>query len=397
MEEKEIAKSVRENSLSGEFLQSNEWLRFQESVGRKTFHLSGENFWANIIEHKLPIAGKYFYVPRGPILKISNLKFQISNQDQISNVQISKEIQELVALAKKNSAGWIRIDPETEEILAEIKKWTSNVHNGHLMSRNISIARAPHDMQPKEIFVINITKSEEELLAEMKAKTRYNIKLSQKHNVLVKVISNDKIQTSNQIQISNDQIEVRKYVDEFLRLTAVMAKRQGIVAHPGSYYRKMLEIIPGDILKLYVAEFDGRVIATNLVVFYGGTCTYLHGASDDDSRSVMAPYLLQWQQICDAKKAGCVRYNFGGVKNPPHPNPLLSKERGQNAENSPSPYQGEGGRRPDEVNSWSGITKFKLGFSPKTLPTIFPGSYDIIINSKKYWIYRTLQKLKGIF
>jgi lipid II:glycine glycyltransferase (peptidoglycan interpeptide bridge formation enzyme) len=355
------------NSPTGEFLQSEDWRKFQESVGRKTFHSEGENFWANIILHTLPVVGNYFYIPHGPIF---NFQFSIFNQDQSFNDKISKQIQGLVDLAKENNAGWIRIDPGNAEILENIRKNTKH-----------KIVKAPHDMQPKEIFVIDIMKSEEELLAEMKPKTRYNIRLAEKKGI--------SLRTTNQYEYTNGDI------DEFLRLTAVMAKRQGIVAHPAEYYRKMFEFIPGDILKLYVAQYEGKVIAANLVVFYGDTCIYLHGASDDNFRSVMAPYLLQWEQIKDAKKAGCTRYDFGGVKNPPHPDPLLSKERGQNSEDSPSPYQGEGGRRPDEVNSWSGITKFKLGFSPKNLPTIFPGSYDVIVNPLKYQAYRFMQKIKS--
>ncbi len=350
--------------MAKEFLQSSEWKNFQASVGRKTFNIptspqpspyKGEGefgFHANIIEHELAIVGKYFYIPRGPIM----------------SVEAKFDFNELINLAKKNKAGWIRIEPKNEELLEIIKK---NI--------KYKIQKSPHDVQPKEIFVIDIAKSEEELLAEMKPKTRYNIKLAEKKGL--KIFNN------------NDE----KYIKEFLRLTKIMAKRQGINPHAENYYRKMLETIPGDILKLYFAQYQGKIIAANLVIFFDKTCIYLHGASDDNFRNVMAPYLLQWKQICDAKKAGCVQYDFGGVKNSPHPNPLLSKERGRNAEESPSPYQGEGGRRPDEVNSWQGITKFKLGFSPKTALTIFPGSYDIIVDNKKYLVYKILQKLKNIF
>jgi lipid II:glycine glycyltransferase (peptidoglycan interpeptide bridge formation enzyme) len=324
--------SIQNNSPAGEFLQSSFWRKFQESVGRKVYFSASENFSASIIEHNLPIAGKYFYIPRGPMLKSSNLKFQISSQDQISNDKISKKIQKLVSLAENNNAGWIRIDPKDEKFLGVIK---NNI--------KYKIRKASHDMQPKEIFVVDISKSEKDLLAEMKPKTRYNIRLAEKKGV----------------KIFCDKSE--KNIAEFLRLTQVMAKRNGIVAHPESYYKKMFENISGDVLKLYVAEYEGKIIAANLVIFYGETCVYLHGASDDACRSVMAPYLLQWQQIRDAKKSGCIKYDFGGVS----------------------------------FGKWQGITKFKLGFSPKTLPTIFPGSYDIVINRKKYWLYRTIQKIKA--
>ncbi len=305
----------KNNFMAEEFLQSKIWRQFQESVGRKTFQLKSGDFEISIIQHILPLIGKYFYIPRG--LKLYDL-----------------DVEKIIKLAKKNNAGWIRIEPETEASLAMIGKNTK-----------CKISKAPHDMQPKEIFVIDIAKSEEELLAEMKPKTRYNIRLAEKKGV--KIFS----------------VKDEKTIAEFLRLTRIMAKRQKIKTHSENYYHKMLEIISDNILKLYVAEYEGKIIVANLVVFYDSACIYLHGASDDNYRSVMAPYLLQWRQICDAKRANCVKYDFGGIS---------------------------------EIK-WQGISRFKRGFSPKTSSTVFPGSYDVIVNNKKYAIYRILQKLKTIF
>lgn len=338
---------IQLNSPDGGFLQSGDWREFQKKVGRKTFNVSSADFWANIIEHKLPVVGKYFYVPRGPVFEISNNKSQTS-----------KAIQELLDLAKSEKIGWIRIDPATGEILKMISAWTLDVPNafGHRLSMK-SIKKAPHDMQPKEIFMIDIDKSEDQLLAEMKSKTRYNIKLAQKKGVEARVVPDD---------------QREKYSSEFIRLTKIMAERQKITPHPKEYYHQMLETIPSDILKLYVAEFEGEVVATNIVAFYGETATYLHGASDDRYKNLMAPYLLQWRQIQDAKKIGCKKYDFGGIK-------TKKVERGE-----------------WNVDSWQGITRFKIGFSPKTVPTKFPGSYDLIINRSKYFLYRSVQKLKRV-
>lgn len=309
-----------------DFLQSDEWRKFQESVGRKTYNIADENFFCNIIEHNLPIVGKYFYIPRGPVVS----KQGANNKERIG---------ELITLAKDNNAGWIRIEPATDEILDNIRRNTSS-----------KITKAPHDMQPKELFIIDITKPEEQLLSEMKSKTRYNIKVAKKHNVTV---------TSEQGAGNNENII------EFLRLTKIMAKRQGIATHSEEYYRAMCE--KSSCIKIYTAKYQGKIVAANLVVFFGNMCTYLHGASDDSYRNVMAPYLLQWQQILDAKAASCERYDFGGVK-----------------------INSTGGR------SWAGVTRFKQGFSPNTKPTEFPGSYDIIISPVKYWLYRTIQRSKSI-
>jgi lipid II:glycine glycyltransferase (peptidoglycan interpeptide bridge formation enzyme) len=293
-----------------DFLQSEEWRQFQEAAGRRTFLVSDKNFRASIIEHQLPIVGKYFYIPRG---------------------DISGAAEAIINLAKEEKASWIRIDTDYK-------------------NSDYKIVKAPHDMQPKEVFVIDIGKNEEQLLGEMKAKTRYNIRLAEKKGVMTRIVDRG----------SHNE----KYFGEFLRLVKITAQRDGITPHPDEYYRKMFEIIPGDILKLYIAEFGGKIIAANLVIFYGGTTTYLHGASDNEFRNAMAPYLLQWRQIQEAKKVGCTRYDFGGVKT-------------------------------NGDSSWAGITKFKTGFSPATQPFEFSGSYDIVISSMKYNVYRIMQRIKS--
>jgi len=338
---------IESNSPDGGFLQSEYWKKFQEAWGRRTYNLSenGEDgeliAHANIIEHKLPVAGKYFYVPRGPVLKIFNFQFSIFKQF----------LNDLIFNAQKNNAGWIRIEPANDEILNSIKD---------NLPENIKIKKSAVDMQSRDILVMDILGDEKDILAGMKQKTRYNIRLAGKKGV--------KVFTSRE----------EKYINGFCSLIQITAKRDKITSHPKSYYRKMFETIPGDVLKLYIAEYEGKIIAANLVLFFGKMATYMHGASDNGHRSVMAPYLLQWQQMVDARKAGCERYDFGGIKIQPHPGPLLVKER-------------------EAKNSWSGITKFKQGFAPDINPIQFPGSYDIILKPAKYNLYRALQKIKRIF
>ena len=337
-----------------EFLQSAQWRKFQENVGRKTFHLEGEDFSASIVEHSLPLVGKYWYVPKGPIFSYHPELVSGSSSDNTGDLkpgipdQVRNDINSLIELAKKENAGWIRIEPENEEILKSIQE-------------NIAekVIRSPHDMQPKEVFVLDILKETEILLAEMKPKTRYNIKLAQKKGVSLRI--------TNKYECTNGEI-----IEAFLKLTKEMAVRNGITAHPEQYYRKMIETLPIEMLKIYVAEYENKIIAANLVLFYGKTVTYLHGASGNEHRNVMAPFLLQWQAILDAKEMGYERYDFGGVK---------STSNNQQSENN--------------KNTWEGITTFKFGFSLNTQPIEFPGSYDIVINSRKYGTYRVLQKVKG--
>ncbi|EKD58313.1 MAG: methicillin resistance protein [uncultured bacterium] len=343
-EEKTTIESGQKNFQTEDFLQSSHWRKFQESAGKRVFEIKDDHFSAGLIEHTLPIVGRYLYVPRGPIFP--NFKSQNTNSNQNSDDKnkVSSGIREIVALAKRENAGWIRIEPTGDEFLDLIKN-----------SIQEKVLRAPHDMQPKEIFVIDIKKTPEQLLGEMKAKTRYNIGLAKKKGV--KIIA------------SSEKTEKEKHLEVFLALTNEMAQRQGIATHGEIYYRKMIESFPVEMLKIYVAEYEGKIIAANLVLFYGKHATYLHGASGNNHRNVMAPFLLQWQAILDAKERGCKTYDFGGVQTP--------------------------SAKHQKHSDLVGVTKFKLGFSPLTKPIEFPGSYDIVINPRAHALYRGLQIAKS--
>jgi len=333
-----LDKTLNQTVQGKDFLQSSEWREFQESVGKKVFNIHRDGFDASTIEHELLLVGKYFYVPRGPIFSTKVEK--IPNQPLISNNKIENTgFWKLIELAKEKKAGWIRVDITNKKILELIQ--------GLIQGFDLKIIKAPHDMQPRQIFKIDISKGEEELLAEMKPKTRYNIRLADRKGVIIK--------------------EGKEYIDEFLRLVKLTSKRQGIVPHSDDYYRKMIDI---QNVKLCVAEFEGKIIAANLMFFYGETITYLHGASDNNYRNVMAPFLLQWQAILDAKKKGCLFYDFGGIKT-------------QNTKHKTQ-------------NNWAGITRFKLSFSKDTSPLDFLGSYDIVISPFRYAIYRFLQRIKSV-
>lgn len=314
--------------MNTEFLQSPEWLRLQEATGKSVVPFGEEGFLANGIVHTLPLVGQYLYVPRGPIFE--NAKLQIPN--------VKKEISDLMTLAKQKQMRWVRIEPETEEMIEVIKQAVP-----------YRVVRAPHDMQPREVFKIDIASlTEDELLAKMKSKTRYNIRLAEKRGVRI--------------------LETRdgKHIAAFLDLITATTVRKGISAHPRDYYEQFFQTLPERMCRLFVAEYDGKIIAGNMVIFYGDTVTYLHGGTGDIHRDAMAPYLLQWEQIKTAKKEGYHFYDFGGIKSE------------------------------DADSSWRGITTFKRGFAPETAPTVYAGAYDIILDAPKYLLYHTFRPLQGL-
>lgn len=323
---REQEKILQALSPDGGFLQSREWLEFQQYVGRPVFLHADGGFVANCITHTLPVVGTYWYVPRGPVMT----HYEKHNQ----------QLYQLAQKAKEQGMAWVRVEPVDEQSLRELQNAFGK-----------KLVKAPYDVQPKEIFTIDITAEEKDILAAMKPKTRYNIGLAEKKGVIV-----------SSCHVTDNVCALR--TQDFLRLTDEMARRQGIATHPAQYYEKMIAKLGDHMLRLYIAEYDGKVIAANLVLVFGTHATYLHGASSNDYRNVMAPYLLQWHAIKDAKAARCEKYDFGGVKT-------------------------TAGK-----NNWSGITGFKLGFSTKAQPVTYPGTFDIVVNPHRYAMYRGLQKAK---
>lgn len=317
-----------------EFLQSEEWLLFQKSTKREVIPFSVQGFSASGVCEKLPWIGEYLYVPKGPI--------GISDEQLGSDYQTQENaVQKFIEEAKKRKVKWIRVEPENESLLEILRKNFSG-----------NIVKAPRDIQPRELLVMDISIPEETILSQMKPKTRYNIRLAEKRGV--------KVFTTRE----------PKYQEAFLDLIEKTSDRKEIHSHPRVYYEKFFDVFPETLCELFIAEYEGKVIAGNLCIFFQDRAIYLHGGSSDECRDVMAPYLLQWKQIVYAKQKGCIEYDLGGVH-------IQTIEKNS--------------------NDWSGITRFKTGFAPKTTSTIFPGTYDMILDPMMYTWYRTLRVLRNIF
>lgn len=296
-------------------LQSREWQAFQESNSRTALR-SNESL---ALVETLPVVGRYLYTPRFPS----------------ENSKIVKEA--WLALAHTQKAGWIRVEPETETVLQHLRQIFGTKY----------VQSAPHDVQPREILVMDIQATNDELLAQMKPKTRYNIRLSEKHGVTVR--------------FSRTQDDMERFIE----LVYATTERKTIRPHPKQYYRNFFQAFSGEQCCLAIAEHQGTMLAANLLIFFEGMAYYLHGGSSSEGRHLMAPFLLQWRSIEEAKQRGMTHYNFGGVNT-----------------------------RVGQKNSWAGITRFKQGFTPSTLPITFPGTYDIMVAPFRYLTYRILQKIQ---
>ena len=281
------------------FLQSKDWAGFQESLGRKTWRIDN----ILVIKHGLSLNKNYLYSPH------CEGKF------------LSKSILEKIReIAEKENSIFFKAEPlDFARDKSKFKKF------GFKKSTSI---------QFQKTLILDITKLDQELLKQMYQKTRYNIKLAEKKGIKIK--------------------KDKKYFEDFWRLLKDTAKKGGFYTHLKKHYKKLLEV-PG--IGLFTAEFKGKIIATNIVMFYKKKAIYLHGASDYQYRNLMAPHLLQWYQILEAKKRGCEKYDFWGI----------------------------------DEKKWPGLTKFKKGFNGKEIK--YPGAYDLVFQLIWYRIYKIARKI----
>lgn len=233
-----------------------------------------------------------------------------------------------------------------------IKNAGKNCRKNKINFRHSEIA-----VQPPDTTILDLTKSEEELLSGMKNKWRYNVRLAAKKGVTVERYDG-----------SSENFE--KAFDTFYSLFEVTSKRDGVSFHGKEYYRDLLLKSVQDKdnprISLYLARHEEDYIAGIITLFCCGEAVYLYGASGNIKRNLMAPYLLQWTAIQDAKKEGCPCYDFYGM--PPDDNP---------------------------DHPMHGLYLFKTGFGGAIIHR--SGSWDYILKPFTYRLYTVAEKLRAWF
>ncbi len=279
------------NQQHARFLQSWQWGEFQESLGRKVLRLSWrDELMAQAIRMQFPGGFFYWYVPHGPVV--------VREAEHIYSALASFE-------ERLGGAGALfsRIDP--------VRRFLPSSEKEERMRNTRPLWFVPAT-QPQCTSILDLSKTEGELLAAMHQKTRYNIRVAERKGVVIGEGS----------------------VEDFLRLNRETKERGKFTPHPDAYYQKMVDALPEDFIATWQATYRGAPVASALVISFGDTATYAHGASSNEHREIMAPYLLHWEIMQDAKKRGVHYYDLGGV-NPDDRTHAAYKK------------------------SWEGITRFK--------------------------------------
>jgi len=302
-------------------LQSIEWGEFRKKTGVKVVFTGNLLITIHPIPHTKYNIG---YVPKGPDI----------NQEMLIK---------LLEIGKKENCIFIQLEPNVE-----------NTNDKEYKFKNLIFSSRP--LLTKYTFILDLTKSEEELLKNMHPKTRYNLRLAEKKGVKI-------------IEDNSD-----KAFEEYLRLTKETTQRQKFYAHNEDYHKKMWETLrvndenknDKDKLKAYLfkAVYENEVLVTWILFVLNDVLYYPYGASSANHREVMASNLMMWEAIKFGKKLGLKKFDMWGA---------LDKNS-------------------DTKDPWYGFHKFKEGYGGEHVE--FLGSYDFIINKNLYFVYKILNNIR---
>jgi len=319
----EFTEYIRANN--GNFLQTLEWARVKEDWDNLFFVIKDRGAVkgaGSILVRALPVVGKNFmYCPRGPVMDYTDrelLRFFVARMRE---------------LAKKYNAIMLKIDPDIEAARQEeIDGLFSSGFRRKPLTLNFE------GIQPRFVSRLDITRNLEEVMDGFHHKTRYNIRLAERKGVTVRIGERDDLQRFHEIMEET-------------------GTRDKFVVRSLAYFQRMFDIlVPPGYMRLYLAEYEGQVLAGAISLVFGSKCWYLYGASSNTHRNLMPNYLLQWEMIRWAKSERCTIYDFRGISGDLDPsNPLY------------------------------GLYRFKKGFNGSY--TEFAGEFDLVFDPLMYKLW----------
>jgi lipid II:glycine glycyltransferase (peptidoglycan interpeptide bridge formation enzyme) len=246
-------------------LQMGEWGELKKDFGWKPVRIISGNVGVQILFRRLLLRFTIAYMPK-----------VASDQLSVISEQFWREVD---SVCKKNRAIFLKLEPDTwiDEFITH--------HSSFIISK--------HNIQPPRTITLNINASEEDILAKMKPKCRYNIRLAEKKGVTVRAWDD---------------------IAAFHEMMTVTGGRDGFGVHSKEYYQRAYELFhPKGTCELLVAEYEGKPLASLMVFANTKRAWYVYGASNNEERNRMPTYLLQWEAIRWAKAHGCEEYDLWGV------------------------------------------------------------------------------------
>jgi lipid II:glycine glycyltransferase (peptidoglycan interpeptide bridge formation enzyme) len=317
---------------AGHLLQTWAWGELKARFGWRAAHVavmdnSGLQAGAQVLFRALPLGRSLAYIPKGPLV------------DWTDRSQAGALLAGLHQLCRRKHSPFLKIEPHAPDTLALRQAICAH---GFVVS--------PFTLQPPRTIVVDISPAEDDILAAMKQKTRYNIRLAERKGVIVRPGSVE-------------------HVPVFHQLMRITGQRDQFGVHSLDYFRAMLGLFGPDRAVLLLAEVDREPVAAVIVLTHGSTGYYLFGASSDAHREKMPAYLLQWEAIRWAKAHGCESYDLWGIPDADE-----------------ATLEGEFAARSEAADGLWGVYRFKRGFGGQV--TRAAGAFDYVYQRPLYWLYR---------
>lgn len=331
---------LQESPGGGHILQSHEWGEFKRRLGWRPVRLVLERDGqvvglGQFLTFSTPgVPGSLLYCTKGPWLPWNDADAVRTFFGGVRTV------------ARREGAHTVKIEPEVVEEQEDVR----------LLLAETGFVKARYDLQFKTTMIMDLAPSEEYILAAMKNKTRYNIRLAARKGVTV---------------VEDNSIEAR---EEFFQMMKVTAERDGFFMRPHDYlFSTWQAMYDAGRAHLFFAVHEGQKLAGILIYTFGEKYWYMVGASGNKGRQLMPTYLLQWEVMRWARRHGITYYDMVAIPNPANLN---------------------------ENDSMYGLYRFKSGFGGRIAE--FVGCLDWRVEPLKarawyHWeplYYRAYQKLK---
>lgn len=276
------------NHPNTHLLQTGEWGELKSAFGWKPVRIVlNDQIGAQILFRRLPLGLTLGYMPK-PVFALSGgsndfLRPEAEGQLKQKLVISDQFWDEVDSICKQYRAVFLKVEPDTWEDYTTINQLRITHHE---------LRTSFHNIQPPRTIVIDIKADEETILACMKPKCRYNIRLAEKKGVTVRAWDD---------------------IPAFHEMMKITGGRDNFGVHSLEYYKRAFDLFRPGMCKLLVAEYEGRHLASLMVFARGRKAWYVYGASNNEERNRMPTYLLQWEAIRWAKARGCEEYDLWGV------------------------------------------------------------------------------------
>lgn len=313
--------AVQQQYPNSNFLQSPAWGEMNQLIGHKVMIIALQDAWCQMIV-KNAKRGRYLEIPGGPLI------------DWEDNAKVATMFEQIRSIGRVEGCVFVRLRIQERQNPTRIEQLQS-----------LGLRLAPMHLHAEHTVMIDLTETEDTLLAKMRRQTRYEIRRADRLGLKVNFSRTEAaFREFHAVQVQT--AERQHFVPP--DLDTLLAERQAF----------------GDNARLYCArDAEGVALAYGLILIDGAEAEYFEAASTEGNSKLPGSYALLWRAMRDLKALGVKRFNLWGIAPP-------------------------GAKH----HRYSGVTTFKTGFGGKNLE--FVPAMDLVLKPGRYLINLIIEKIR---